>query len=383
MTIYRPTYQGATEQERAILEARKRPKAAPPVPKPDKNLRKTEDGIPKFIAYYRLSKLKIDPDGNPIPDPLGIDSQREITHRYVDGRGKLIAEYMEIISGNRQNRSKRYEIVKAMEMARKTGATLIFAYVDRIARDVEFTAKLQNSGIPFVCCDVPGANNMTIGIMAIMAEEYSRSCSVKIKAALNMRKERGLPCGNDMRKDGGARFTKEMCERSIQARRLKRDINTNSAAAKHRAFSLWLQKNSVPSIIRTLNNEGFRAPEGGKIFRATLERWLRPMVAEFVASAQVAQTPRPDKLLKRYNIELSTPVLRDPTDPNILSLRTPRIKKVKVPPPPKPPKPKFEAKLFIQSNLDLFTKTYDGGYFSNDFSTLSPPNSTELISDSR
>ena len=49
--------------------------------------------------------------------------------------------------------------------------------LDRLARNVEFTARILNSGIEFIAVDNPHANKLTIHILAAMAEHEREQIS--------------------------------------------------------------------------------------------------------------------------------------------------------------------------------------------------------------
>ena len=58
------------------------------------------------------------------------------------------------------------------------------AKLDRLARNVDFTAKLMDSGVEFVACDNPHANRLTIHILAAVAEDEAKRISERTSAAL-------------------------------------------------------------------------------------------------------------------------------------------------------------------------------------------------------
>ena len=78
-----------------------------------------------------------------------------------------------------------------MAHARRQGATLVIAKLDRLARNMAFTATLMESGADFVACDIPEANRLTIHILAAVAEDEARRISERTKAALEAYKARG------------------------------------------------------------------------------------------------------------------------------------------------------------------------------------------------
>ena len=84
-----------------------------------------------------------------------------------------------------------------MAEARAYGATLLIAKLDRLSRDAHFLIGLSRSDlVDFVACDNPQANKLTVGIMALIAEQEREATSARTKAALQAAKERGTKLGN-------------------------------------------------------------------------------------------------------------------------------------------------------------------------------------------
>jgi DNA invertase Pin-like site-specific DNA recombinase len=143
----------------------------------------------KYVAYYRVSTAKQGRSG------LGLEAQREAVERYLhDGRWRMIGEFKEIESGKRKDRPA---LAYALALCRLHDATLIIAKLDRLARNVLFTATLMESGVKFTAVDFPDANNLTIHILAAVAEHEAAMISTRTKAALAAAKARGkvLGCG--------------------------------------------------------------------------------------------------------------------------------------------------------------------------------------------
>lgn len=140
-----------------------------------------------FIAYYRVSTKKQGKSG------LGLDAQRTAVQAHLAAcGGKLAAEYTEVESGKRGDRP---QLQAALSHARGKGATLVIAKLDRLSRNVAFTAALMESGVDFVACDVPTANRLTVHILAAVAEEEARAIAARTKAALAAAKARGVRLG--------------------------------------------------------------------------------------------------------------------------------------------------------------------------------------------
>ena len=148
----------------------------------------------KFVCYFRVSTQKQGFDG------LGISSQKAAVKNYVRREdAEIVAEFTEVETGTRKR--KRIEIYKAIDLAKKLGATLIVAKLDRLARDVEFTSALFNANVDFICCDNPTANKLTIQLLSVIAEHEAEVISTRIKSALAVKKER-IKNGVTTNKDG-------------------------------------------------------------------------------------------------------------------------------------------------------------------------------------
>jgi DNA invertase Pin-like site-specific DNA recombinase len=126
----------------------------------------------KFIAYYRVSTGKQARSG------LGLEAQRRIV---AERCGDTLAEFIEVESGGNDDRP---QLAAAIERCALTGARLVIAKLDRLARDVAFLAGLMKSGVDFLALDIPDANKFTIHIMAAVAEQERELISSRTKAGL-------------------------------------------------------------------------------------------------------------------------------------------------------------------------------------------------------
>lgn len=144
----------------------------------------------RTINYYRVSTAKQGRSG------LGLDAQRAAIASFCASRGcEPLGEYTEQESGKRDDRP---ELAKALHHAKVTGATLVIAKLDRLSRNLAFLAALQDAGTKFVAADMPEANELTIHIMAAMAQAERKAISKRTKEALAAAKARGTKLGNPM-----------------------------------------------------------------------------------------------------------------------------------------------------------------------------------------
>lgn len=141
----------------------------------------------KFVAYYRVSTTRQGKSG------LGLDGQVAAVHAHVRERGgELVASFTEIESGRRIDRPR---LTEARELAAKSGAVLLIAKLDRLARSVHFIASIMLDNVEIEACDMPAANRMTLHIMAAIAEGEAEAISARTKAALQQAALRGRKFG--------------------------------------------------------------------------------------------------------------------------------------------------------------------------------------------
>jgi DNA invertase Pin-like site-specific DNA recombinase len=143
----------------------------------------------RFVSYLRVSTAKQGQSG------LGLDAQRKAVADYLNGGSwKLMAEVVEIESGKRSDRPK---LAEALRLCRLHNATLVIAKLDRLSRDAHFLLGLEKAGVDFIAADMPHANRLTVGIMAMVADEERRMISKRTREALAAAKARGVKLGGN------------------------------------------------------------------------------------------------------------------------------------------------------------------------------------------
>lgn len=137
----------------------------------------------KLVGYLRVSTKGQGDSG------LGLEGQQAAIEAYVKASGcDLLASYTEVESGKN---NVRPELHKALGHAMRAGATLVIAKLDRLSRNSAFLNNLLEAGVPFVACDNPTTNHLTIRILAAVAQEETEKISERTKAALAAYKARG------------------------------------------------------------------------------------------------------------------------------------------------------------------------------------------------
>ena len=143
----------------------------------------------KYISYLRVSTAKQGQSG------LGLEAQRAAVTAWLNGGNWEGAEEVVEIESGKSHRN-RPELARALDACRRYGAKLIISRLDRLSRDPVFLLSLRDAGIDFVAVDMPNANRMTVGVMALVAEQEREAISQRTKAALAAAKARGVKLGN-------------------------------------------------------------------------------------------------------------------------------------------------------------------------------------------
>lgn len=137
----------------------------------------------QYISYLRVSTQKQGAEG------LGISAQRAMCEQFVSSKGgEIVREFLDVESGKSRTRA---ELWRAIEYAKTNNVPLVIAKLDRLARDVEFTFKVMNTGIDIHFTDMPVVNTMILGVFASVAQYERELISARTKAALRAKVERG------------------------------------------------------------------------------------------------------------------------------------------------------------------------------------------------
>jgi len=130
----------------------------------------------RFVSYIRVSTDKQGATG------LGLDAQRRAIESYLNGGDwELVSEHVEVESGRNNDRP---ELASALAQCRAYNAILVIAKLDRLSRNAHFLLGLQNASVRFVAVDMPGADETSVSIMAVIAQRESKMIRARTKAAL-------------------------------------------------------------------------------------------------------------------------------------------------------------------------------------------------------
>ena len=209
----------------------------------------------RYIAYYRVSTEKQGASG------LGLEAQQQAVINYIKPEN-IYQEFTEVESGRKKDRPILQE---ALELCKATGSTLVIAKLDRLARNVAFVSALLESGVKFVCCDMPTANELTIHIYSAIAQDEAKRISTRTREALQVLKDRGVQLGTP------ENLTQEARLKGANAMRTKATENRNNKLA--RAF-LKLLTGSLTSMASQLNESGFKTAKNKSFSPMQVKRLL-------------------------------------------------------------------------------------------------------------
>lgn len=217
-----------------------------------------------YVAYARVSTAKQGRSG------LGLEAQQAAINDFLrEGDRLLMPTYVEIESGKGNDRP---ELTKALNRCKLTGATLLVAKLDRLSRNLAFIATLQDAGTKFVAADMPEANELTIHVMAAMAQHERKAISKRTKDALAAAKARGQKLGGWR---GGPTVDYRLGTAAKQDNARRFNLRVREAISELQAQGV----SSLSELARRLNEQGVRTSRGGL--------WRPTQVARVIAGGGV------------------------------------------------------------------------------------------------
>jgi DNA invertase Pin-like site-specific DNA recombinase len=140
-------------------------------------------------------------------------------------------------SGGDDNRP---ELGKALDAAKKLGAPVIVAKLDRLSRDVHFISGLMKHKVPFIVAEL-GADTdpFMLHLFAALAEKERRLISERTKAALAAAKAKGVKLGGIRPKQVIAK------QAAVDRAEALRPVLTELAGLSHNALARELNRRAI------------------------------------------------------------------------------------------------------------------------------------------
>jgi DNA invertase Pin-like site-specific DNA recombinase len=174
-------------------------------------------------------------------------------------------------------RDDRPQLRAAMQRAKVTGATLVIAKLDRLSRNVAFLASLQDSGARFLAADMPEASELTVHIMAAVAQAERKAIGERTRAALQAAKARGAQLGNP---NGAEAFRRAGKGNVAAVRAIKADADRFAASIASDVAQLQAEgATSLPALAAGLNARRIKTPRGGRWHPSSVRNLLTRLQA--------------------------------------------------------------------------------------------------------
>ncbi|WP_299621822.1 recombinase family protein [uncultured Tateyamaria sp.] len=208
----------------------------------------------KIVSYIRVSSEKQGQSG------LGLEAQKSAIDAYAAANAAdIIASFVEVESGRKNDRPR---LEAALKQAKLTGSRLVIAKLDRLSRNAAFLLNLQEAKVDFVACDNENATPLTIGILALVAQEEAKAISERTKAALAACKARGVRLGNP---NGIAAIRRANKGNAASCARQRADANARAMELADVLAELHdCGITSLSAQAEELNGRGIKTVRGGR-----------------------------------------------------------------------------------------------------------------------
>jgi DNA invertase Pin-like site-specific DNA recombinase len=206
------------------------------------------------VAYFRVSTVGQGRSG------LGLEAQHETVEAFAAREGfELVEAFTEIETGKGADAlDRRPQLRAALARARREGAPVIVAKLDRLSRDVAFVSGLMAQGVPFIVAELGAdADPFMLHLWAALAEKERRLISERTKAALARVKARGVRLGNPTGDTSAALAGKRQAAQEA-AKRLLPIIAAIEAAGV----------TSATGVAKALEARGVKTPTGRNRWQA-------------------------------------------------------------------------------------------------------------------
>jgi DNA invertase Pin-like site-specific DNA recombinase len=214
--------------------------------------------VKQYVTYLRVSTEDQGRSG------LGLAAQERDINIFLEAFShvpfEVLAEFRDIQTGKDNDRP---ELANALALAKRTGAELLVAKLDRLSRKVSFiSALMDDPKLKLRVASMPFADNFQLHIYAALAEQERKFISMRTKAALGEAKARGV-------KLGGLRDATMKRNLYVKAFALDRAKRVESVIVPLRQGGATLQ-----DIANALNSASVPTARGGQWYPAQVQRML-------------------------------------------------------------------------------------------------------------
>lgn len=229
----------------------------------------TDLSKPGFILYRRVSTKSQGASG------LGLESQLAEIQTYLASQTNynVVANLVEVQSG--KDDRNRPVLQEALELASSEGAVILVSRLCRLSRDLEFVAALMKSKVQFRIATNPSADELSIGIYAVMGMHERKMIGIRTKAALAAAKARGVKLGTS-----GSQNIKKANEAKVHA--------AEAFAQRIRPLVEPLRSSgrTYQEIADILNEMDIKTPQGKIFYPASVRNYTIRMIRRKLEGCQ-------------------------------------------------------------------------------------------------
>lgn len=217
----------------------------------------------KAIIYTRVSTAEQGKSG------LGLQAQLDAVTEFCKVENiEVLAHYEETETGKGFDAlDKRPQLAKALAQAKKEGACLVVAKLDRLSRNVAFISSLMETKVAFIVAQLgKDADSFMLHLYAALSEKERELISSRTKAALAVLKAKGVKLGNPT---------------NLNEARLASNATNRAEATAFADNVLPMVKglrdkgDTLPAIAANLNKLGVTTRRGGKWYASTVANILK------------------------------------------------------------------------------------------------------------
>lgn len=213
----------------------------------------------RYVTYRRVSSQEQGKSG------LGLEAQARDVQLFLDNYSETPYEvHGDFVETHTGADNDRPQLNAAIALAKKTGAVLVVAKLDRLSRRVSFLASLmEEKGLDFKVAQMPYADRFQLHIYAALAEQERAFISQRTTAALQAAKARGIRLGAPIHHIDALAEAK------------KRKALENAKRVEGVIVPLRQAGASLRTICGVLNTSGARTSKGGIFYPPLISQMLK------------------------------------------------------------------------------------------------------------
>ena len=225
-------------------------------------MEKTADN--KVVGYIRVSTER------QVQEGISLDAQEAKIKAWAElNDSEIISIFKDAgLSGAKENREG---LNQALELATKERAALVVYSLSRLSRSTRLTCeigdKLDKAGADLVSISekidtTTAAGKMVFRVLAAMAEFERDQISERTKLALSHKKANGEKTGGDVPFGWDVNDSGKLIENGTEQHIISL------------IFDAWGRGNSLGTIAKKLNNEGYKTKRGSRFYSQTIKNIL-------------------------------------------------------------------------------------------------------------